>query len=103
MRRVDQLVPGSLLKKALRAPAMSIASQGVGVLQLGLLLLRAGANEATDAYYYLFNMGMLSISGIVVGVVYPSLLNQQRLSRSDLRRLRNLVPVLCLLIVAKSF
>lgn len=99
MRRVDQLVPGSLLRKVLRAPAMSIASQGVGVLQLGLLLLRAGANEATDAYYYLFNMGMLSISGIVVGVVYPSLLNQQRLSRSDLRWLRNLVPVLCLLIV----
>jgi hypothetical protein len=106
VRPADRLGSGpaggttSLLKRALRAPAMSIASQGVGVLQLGLLLLRAGANEATDAFYYLFNLGMLSITGIVVGVVYPSLLNQERLSRSDLRRLRNLVPVLCLLVVA---
>ena len=99
MGRVRQLVSEPFVKKALRAPAMSIASQAVGVLQLGLLLLRAGANEATDAFYYLFNLGMVSITGIIVGVVYPSLLNRERLSRSDLRWIRNLVPVLCLLVV----
>ena len=83
----------------LRAPVASIASQAVGLLQLGLLLLRAGANQATDAFYYLFSLGMVSITGIIVGVVYPSLLNHERLSRSDLRSIRNAVPVLSLLMV----
>ena len=88
------------MKTLLRAPVASIASQAVGLAQIGLLLLRAGANEATDAYFYLFNLGMLAITGIIAGVVYPSLLSTERLSRADLRRIRNAVPVLSLLMVA---
>ena len=94
------LLASPLVKTLLRAPVASIASQAVGLAQLGLLLLRAGANEATDAYFYLFNLGMLAITGIIAGVVYPSLLSAERLSRSDLRLVRNAVPVLSLLMVA---
>jgi hypothetical protein len=67
--------------------------------QILLLLLRAGANEATDAYYYLFNLGLTPITGIIVGVVYPSMLNAERLSRLDLKRLRTAVPILCVVMV----
>ena len=89
-----------ILARALRGPIVSVASQGVGMVQILLLLLRAGANEATDAYYYLFNLGLVPITGIVVGVVYPSMLNDERMSRLDLKRLRTAVPILCALMVA---
>jgi hypothetical protein len=67
--------------------------------QLALLLLRVGADEATDAYFYLFNLGMIPIHGIIVGVMYPSLLNHERLSKRNLATIRWLTPLICLTVV----
>jgi hypothetical protein len=64
--------------------------------QLALLLFRVGANEATDAYFYLFNIGLIPIHGIIVGIMYPSLLNEERLSRRNLDTIRWLTPLICL-------
>lgn len=66
--------------------------------QLALLLFRVGANEATDTYFYLFNLGMVPITGIITGVMYPSLLNEVRLSHRDLSAIRWLTPVCCVVI-----
>jgi len=65
-----------------------------------LIILRAGANEATDAYFYLFNLGMVPISCIVVGMMYPALLNKTRMSRPGLRRIRWITPLLSVVFVA---
>jgi hypothetical protein len=72
----------------------------VGLLQLLLILVRAGANQATDAYFYLFTLGLAPITCIIVGVMYPSLLNERRMTRRGLVRLRRTTPLLSLLFVA---
>jgi hypothetical protein len=64
-----------------------------------LLLWRAGANEATDAYYYLFSVGMLPIQIVLVGVMYPLLLNSERLTRRALVRLRWFTPLLSIVLM----
>ena len=78
----------------LRGPALSLASQAIGLVQLLALLWRAGANEATDAYFYLFNIGMLPIQILIVGVMYPLLINAERLTRRGIRRIHWGVPAL---------
>jgi hypothetical protein len=78
---------------AFRAPAVSAASQAIGLVQLVLILARAGTNNATDAYFYLFNLGLVPINCIVVGLMYPSLLNEFRLSRAGLRTIRWVTPL----------
>jgi hypothetical protein len=75
-------------------PAVSLASQGVGLAQVGLLILRAGANSATDAYFYLFNMAMLPTLILISSVMYPMLINEQKMSQRGLRRVRWITPFL---------
>jgi hypothetical protein len=87
-------------RTALRAPVISLTSQIVGIGQLVLIILRAGTNAATDAYFYLFNLGMVPISCIVVGMMYPALLNKTRMSRRGLGRIRWITPLLSVAFVA---
>jgi hypothetical protein len=94
-RRVRPLHP---IRVMLKAPVLSLSSQFVGMVQLALLLFKVGANEATDVYFYLFNLGMVPTTGLIVGVMYPSLLNEHRLSRRDLAVLRWLTPLLCVVV-----
>jgi hypothetical protein len=89
-----------MLRTALRAPVISLTSQIAGLVQLVLILVRAGTNEATDAYFYLFNLGMVPIFCIVVGMMYPALLNEHKLSRAGLERIRWVTPLICTLFVA---
>ncbi|MBT2568958.1 hypothetical protein J7I84_21200 [Arthrobacter sp. ISL-85] len=77
----------------LRAPVLSLASQASGLLQLGVLLWRYGPSNATDAYFYLFNLGNLPIQILIVGVLYPMLLNDDRITKSGARRFEFWVPV----------
>lgn len=60
---------------------LSAASQGLGLMQLAVLLLRWGASNETDAYTFLFGVGVGPAQLIAVGVLYPSLLNGVGLSR----------------------
>ncbi|GAB2741262.1 hypothetical protein ACX801_23430 [Arthrobacter bambusae] len=85
----------SVLRTFARGPALSLGSQAIGLAQLALLLWRVGANEATDAYFYLFNMGMLPIQIVVVGMMYPLLLNEEKITRTAMKRVRWLTPLLC--------
>ena len=80
------------MKSSLRAPVISLASQASGLVQLVLILARVGTDKATDAYFYLFNLGFVPISCIIVGMMYPSLLNDQRMSRRGLRTIRWATP-----------
>ncbi|WP_141215209.1 MULTISPECIES: hypothetical protein [unclassified Rhodococcus (in: high G+C Gram-positive bacteria)] len=73
-------------KSLFRAPALSLASQAIGVVQLFALLWRHGASNATDAYFYLFNLGNLPTQILIVGVLYPMLLNEQRITRGAARK-----------------
>jgi hypothetical protein len=84
----------------MRGPVLSLTSQVVGLAQLALLLWRAGANEATDAYFYLFSVGMLPIQIVLVGVMYPLLLNRERFTQGALRRIRWITPLLSVLLMA---
>ncbi|SDC46653.1 hypothetical protein [Nocardioides lianchengensis] len=77
-----------------RGSALSLASQGIGVIQLFALLWRTGATNATDAYFYLFNLGLLPTQILTVGVMYPMMLSDDRLSRPGARRLMLAVPAL---------
>lgn len=80
-------------RSQLRAPVLSLASQASGLLQLGVLLWRYGASNATDAYFYLFNMGNLPVQILTVGVLYPMLLNDDRITKKGARRFGVWVPV----------
>jgi hypothetical protein len=75
----------SALKTPLRGVALSAvlsaASQAVGLIQLALLLCRWGASNETDAYTFLFGVGVGPAQLIAVGVLYPSLLNGVGLTR----------------------
>ncbi|MGK5169812.1 hypothetical protein [Geodermatophilus sp. CPCC 205761] len=88
------LLTNRIVRVGLRGPVASIASQAAGLLQLALLLLHGGATAATDAYLYLFTLGQTPVLLLVVGVVYPMLLNDQRISPRGLRRLRVAAPLL---------
>ena len=85
-----------------RAPALSLLSQGLGMVQLFLLLWHYGATGATDAYLYLFNLGNLPTQILITGFMYPSLLNGSRLSRKALRSFLGVVPTLALLLVLSA-
>lgn len=90
----------SKFRASLRAPVLSVASQGIGLLQLGALLLRFGPTNATDAYFYLFNLGNLPVQILIVGVLYPMLLNQDRITRKGARRFVLLVPLASIVVMA---
>lgn len=77
----------------LGAPALSLASQLSGLAQLAALLWRHGPSNATDAYFYLFNLGNLPTQIFIVGVLYPMMLNSDRITRRGARRFGRLVPV----------
>jgi len=77
----DRRVPRPL-RSMVRGPALSLVSQLVGLAQLFALLWRHGPSGATDAYFYLFNLGLLPTQVGIVGVLYPMLLSQDRISRS---------------------
>ncbi|MBF4633030.1 hypothetical protein ITJ38_01285 [Agreia pratensis] len=53
----------------------------------------------TDAYFYLFNIGMLPIQVLIVGVMYPLLLNAERLSRRGIRRIQWITPSLSIVLI----
>lgn len=90
---------GETLRSLLRGPGLSLASQLVGLVQLLLLLWRAGANEVTDAYFYLFTIGMLPIQVLIVGVMYPLLLNAERISRRGIRAIQWATPALSVVLI----
>jgi hypothetical protein len=52
---------------------------------LVLLLVRGGATNATDTYFYLFSLGLTPVLILVVGVMGPLLLNSQTLSKRGLQ------------------
>ncbi|SDE19106.1 hypothetical protein [Nocardioides lianchengensis] len=81
------------MRKLLRGPVISLASQGVGVLQLVIVLAFIGADEATDAFFYLFALGLVPILILLVGLMYPMLLNERRISKRGLARLRVVTPL----------
>jgi hypothetical protein len=93
-------VPRLSTSKMVGGPAVSLASQGVGLAQLGFLLVRAGANSATDAYFYLFSMGITPTVILIGSVMYPLLINRQRMSQRGLVRVRWVTPLLCIVFVA---
>ncbi|MEK0153953.1 hypothetical protein [Arthrobacter oryzae] len=72
---------------------LSLASQVSGLLQLAALLWRHGPSNATDAYFYLFNLGNLPTQILIVGVLYPMLLSQDRVTRKGSERFGLWVPV----------
>jgi len=92
-------INGGSLRSILKGPGLSLGSQIVGLVQLLLLLWRAGANEATDAYFYLFSLGMLPIQVLIVGVMYPLLLNTERISRKGIRRVQWTTPTLSVVLM----
>ncbi|GHP17323.1 hypothetical protein RN2511_020590 [Rhodococcus sp. NKCM2511] len=83
----------------LRGPVLSLASQGTGVVQLALLIWRNGANTSTDAYFYLWNLGLLPTLTLLVGVMYPMLLSEHRISRRGVGILRWSTPLLSIVFV----
>jgi hypothetical protein len=85
---VRPVISRQTLLVASRGPAASVASQAIGLLQIGLLLLHGGVTNATDTYFYLFTLGLTPILILVMGVMYPMLLNGQPISRRGLRRIR---------------
>lgn len=83
---------------------IALASQVMGLVQIGLLLLRAGANEATDAYFYLFNLGLVPTFLLLNGILYPQLIGTGAPSRRYVRSIR--VGTVCAsggLVLAGSF
>ena len=69
------------------------------MLQLVGLLYRHGATASTDAYFYLFGFGLLPVQILVVGVFYPLLLNEQRISRRGAMRFYRWTPFIAVLTV----
>lgn len=91
------------VRRAARAPAASLLSQVVGLAQVGLLLVRAGANEATDAFFYLFTLGLIPTLMLITGIVYPRLVSTSPMSSRGLQRMRLAAPtVAAALVVAGS-
>lgn len=59
-----------------------------------MLLLHGGATNATDTYFYLFSLGLTPTLILIVGVMYPMLLNRDGITQRGLRRIRWVTPVL---------
>ena len=89
----------ALLRRFSGAPLLSMASQIIGLMQLLLLVFRTGASNATDSYLYLFNMGMLPIQVLIVGIMYPRLLNNARITAVGVRRIGVLAPIVSVMLV----
>lgn len=84
----------------LSAPVLSLASQASGLAQLAALLWRHGPSNATDAYFYLFNLGNLPTQIFIVGVLYPMMLSSDRVTRRGAKRFGRIVPLAALAVVA---
>jgi hypothetical protein len=79
---------------------LSLASQVSGLAQLAALLWRFGPSNATDAYFYLFNLGNLPTQILIVGVLYPMMLSADRVTRRGAKRFGWFVPLAALAVVA---
>ena len=88
------------IRRYLGAPGLSLASQVVGLLQLAALLWIYGPSNATDAYFYLFNLGNLPTQILIVGVLYPLLINDDRVTRKRAVKFGIWVPACAPLVVA---
>jgi hypothetical protein len=99
VRGANLKATGRFNRSALRAPALSLASQVAGLLQLAVLLWRHGPSNATDAYFYLFNLGNLPTQILTVGVLYPMLLSADRITLSGAARFGRWVPLTALIAV----
>ncbi|WP_139765909.1 hypothetical protein [Gordonia sp. i37] len=78
----------------LRAPSIALASQGLGLIQLVALLARHGPTDATDCYLYFYNLGLLPVQIILVGVFYPMLINKTDVSKRFVDLYGAITPVL---------
>ncbi len=87
-------VSRQVVARVIRGPVASAASQAAGLLQVVLLLLQGGATNATDTYFYLFAIGLTPTQILIVGVMYPLLLNGDSLTRRGLMRIRITTPLL---------
>ena len=85
------------------APMLSVASQGIGAVQLLLLLLRVRAGELTDAFFYIWGIGMLPTLTLVSGVVYPMLINQKQISLKMLKCVLYIALIGSVLCVSASY
>lgn len=81
------------IRRFLGAPFLSLSSQAIGLLQLAALLWRYGPSNATDAYLYLFNLGNLPTQILIVGVLYPMLLSEDRITRQRAIQFGRYVPI----------
>ncbi|WP_371647258.1 hypothetical protein [Streptomyces mirabilis] len=101
--RLLSLLPGRTAeRRIMRSPALSIASQAVGALQLAMILWRSeGGSNTTDTCFYLFSLGLLPSQILTVGVMYPLMINRQAsIGRKAAQRLASIVPVLAVLVTA---
>jgi len=80
------------MRRYLRGPLVSIASQLTGLIQLAAILFLVGADNSTDSYFYLFTLGLTPILILMVGLMYPLLLNEERITLGGLRRIRWAAP-----------
>jgi hypothetical protein len=87
------------MKLILRGPIVSTASQVVGLLQLALILGVFGASNATDAYLYLFSLSTIPVAVFLSGLMLPTLLNENRMTKRGLARLRWITPTTSLILV----
>ena len=69
------------------APALAATSQALGLLQLILLFHNVPSGRASDAYFYLYNWGLLPTQMILLGVVYPLWLRSVPLGRLRVARI----------------
>ena len=91
------------LARLARGPVASAASQAAGLVQVGLLLVHGGATNATDTYFYLFALGLTPTQILIVGVMYPLLLNGDSLTPRGLVRLRRVTPALAAISVLAAY
>jgi hypothetical protein len=70
---------------------------------VGLLLIHGGATNATDTYFYLFALGLTPTQILIVGVMYPLLLNGNALTSRGLVRLRRVTPALAAISVVAAY
>lgn len=77
------------------APALSLASQVAGLVQI-VLLTRGGASGlTTDAYLFLYGVGLLPGAILLDGLLYPTALNPASDGTRIDRLVRWAAPLLC--------
>ena len=82
MDRLKYATDLTSVKSLAQGPLLAVLSQAFGAVQLVLLLLVFEPGRSTDAYLYLWNLGMLPTSLLIVSVLYPMLLSDTRVTVS---------------------